>query len=261
MHAAEHPGQSPQGSRPRVILLALLGAVAVHLAIQAGARALIVYRGFVDDPVLLERGSWLHHMNHHVAQFAIALALIAVLTRGRPQCAGLNLDRWRESLRLLTRGFFPLLFIGLMLGHALTPLVQGTPPARFAGGVRPLDLAGVLVFSWIVVGISEEVVFRGLFQTALARVVRGTASIFGVEVPVAGLLAAVVFTLAHVSFVPLVANARQLILALVLGIYYAVAYHRTGSLLAPVIAHNAVDGGIVTVEWLVAVAMRGGGVP
>jgi membrane protease YdiL (CAAX protease family) len=72
-------------------------------------------------------------------------------------------------------------------------------------------------------------------------------------VPLAGLLAAAVFTLAHVSFRSMSADPRQLLLAFVLGIYYAVAYHRTGSLLAPVLAHNLVDGGIVTAEWLVTV--------
>ena len=58
--------------------------------------------------------------------------------------------------------------------------------------------------------------------------------------------------LALFAFRTMSADPRQMILAFVLGVYYAVAYDRTGSLLAPIVAHNVVDGGMVTVEWLVA---------
>lgn len=232
--------------------LALCLLIVVHWGIQFGARSLWVYEHVTDDPVLLEHGSWLHYINHHLAQMVIALVLIAILTRGQLRKAGLNFANLKESMRLLTHGFFPILLFFLLLGHALTPLIQGVPPERFATEIRTSDMLGILVFSWILVGISEEIVFRGFFQTALARFWHGSVLIFGVKVPVAGLLAAVIFTIAHISFTTMSAEPRQLVLAFVLGIYYAVAYYRTGSLLAPIIAHNLVDGGIITVEWLVA---------
>lgn len=235
-----------------VAWLALIALLAIHFGIQLGARQLWIFPHITDDPLLLQHGSWLHYLNHHLAQMAIALVLIAILTRGRFRAAGLNLAHARESLRLLTSGFFPVLFLCLMVGHVITPIVQGVPPERFAGGLRAMDLVGILVFSWIIVGLSEEVVFRGFFQTALAKFWRGTVKMVGVQVPVAGVWAAIIFTVAHISFSTMSAEPRQLVLAFVLGIYYAVAYNRTGSLLAPVVAHNLVDGGIVTAEWLVA---------
>jgi uncharacterized protein len=231
---------------------ALLVLVAIHFGIQAGARHLWVFRSLTNDPLLLAHGSWLHYWNHHLAQMAIALALIGILTRGRLRAAGLNLANARESVRLLTTGFFPVLLMLLIAGHTIVPIVQGVPPERFAAGVRAMDVVGLMIFSWVIVGLSEEVVFRGFFQTALARFWHGSAMLFGVPVPVAGLLAAAIFTLAHDSFRPMSADPRQLVLAFVLGVYYAVAYFRTGSLLAPIIAHNLVDGGIVTAEWMVA---------
>jgi uncharacterized protein len=240
------------GERPVLARwLALLVLLTIHFGVQFAARHLVVYRRFTDDPLLLQSGSWLHYVNHHLAQMAIALVLIALLTHGRLRTAGLNLDNVRESARLITTGFFPILLFFLLAGHAFTPLVQGLPPERFADGVRIADLVGILAFSWVLVGLSEEIVFRGFFQTALARFWRGTMSIFGVTVPVAGLLAAAIFTIAHISFRSMSADPRQLVLAFVLGVYYAVVYYRTGSLLAPIVAHNVVDGGIVTVEWLV----------
>lgn len=38
--------------------------------------------------------------------------------------------------------------------------------------------------------------------------------------------------------------------AVVLGIYYAIAYHETRSLVAPIVAHNVVNGAIVTAPLL-----------
>lgn len=235
-----------------VAWLALLGLLAIHFAIQIGARQLWIFRSITDDPLLLEYGSWLNYLNHHVAQMAIALVLIALLTRGRLREAGLNLAHAAESLRLLVTGFFPVLLLCLIAGHVITPIVQGVPPERFADGIRPMDLAGVFVFSWVIVGLSEEIVFRGFFQTALAKFWHGTVVLAGVQIPLAGVWAAAIFTIAHISFRTMSADPRQLVLAFVLGIYYAVAYYRTGSLLAPIVAHNLVDGGIVTSEWLVA---------
>lgn len=247
-------GRYGRGGSPSIRWVALLVLLAIHFGIQAVARQLVVFRSFTDDPVWVEHGSWLHYLNHHTAQMLVALALIALLTRGRLSAAGLNLSNLRESVQLLTTGFFPVLLFFLLAGHVLTPLLQGTPPERFSDGMRPIDLLGLLLFSWVVVGLSEEIVFRGFFQTALARFWHGTVTVLGVQVPVAGLWAAFVFTIAHISFRTMSADPRQLILAFVLGVYYAVAYYRTDSLLAPVVAHNAVDGGIVTVEWLVATA-------
>lgn len=260
--AAESVGAGPAPGRLLPAIAALVAAFAVHFAIQSVTRALQVYPALTADPLLQERGSWLHYVNHHTVQMLLALALIGLLGRGRFAAWGLNLRNAGESWRLLTRGFFPILLVTLLAGHALVPLLTATPPARFAEGLpRPVDLAGMLFFSFLLVGLSEEIVFRGLFQTALARFWRGSVRIAGVEVPTAGLWAAVIFTIAHVSFVlapPWIAQAdpRQLVLAFVLGIYYARAYRSTGSLLAPVLAHNAVNGGILAVEVAVAAAMR-----
>jgi membrane protease YdiL (CAAX protease family) len=184
MHPQHHHASDPPRrfglDGPAVRWLALPALLALHFGIQLATRELIVFRHLTDDPLLLRHGSWLHYLNHHLGQMAIALLLIALMTRGRLAAAGLNLGNARQSLRLLTRGFFPVLLLCLLAGHTLTPLLQGTPPARFAGGIRALDLAGMLLFSWVIVGLSEEIVFRGLFQTVFARFWRGSVSMFGV---------------------------------------------------------------------------------
>lgn len=227
----------------------LLTVVALYLLIQVGADAARSVAAQAHGG-----GSWQAATAHHGVQLLLGLALIGVLGRERWAAFGLTLAHRVTSWRLLTRGFFPVLLVSLLAGHILVPLLQGVPPERFADGVPdPGDLAGRLAFALVLVGVSEEVVFRGLFHTTLARGWHGTVRVFGLEIPTAGIWSAAVFTAAHIGVAgwpPHITHldVRQLILAFVLGLFYAVAYHRTGSLLAPIIAHNAVDGGIVIAE-------------
>lgn len=240
---------------PRGKAASVLAALALYAGVCAGADAARDLAAGGHDP-----GSWQAASVHHLAQLMLGLLLIGWVGRGRWAAFGLTLANRRTSWHLLTRGFFPVLLVSLLLGHALLPVLTGDPPARFSDGVPSgADLAGDLLFALVIVGVSEEVVFRGLLHTTLARGWLGTTSLLGVAVPVAGLWSAALFMVAHIGVAgwPLQIthfDPRQLLLAFVLGVYYAVAYHRTGSLLAPVVAHNAVDGGILVVEAAVAAA-------
>ncbi|WP_129116284.1 CPBP family intramembrane glutamic endopeptidase [Halegenticoccus tardaugens] len=103
----------------------------------------------------------------------------------------------------------------------------------------------------------EWILFRGFIQTYLSQYFDTVYTVFEHELPLAGFIAALIFTVAHVGFtVSPVALSHfqlpQLLLAFVLGIYYAIAYHETGSLVAPVIAHNVVNGVIIVATLLAA---------
>lgn len=236
---------------------AVVVALVLHWLIQAVADFRVA--PFVtEDAKQLQYGSLLHRFEHHTLQMLAALAVIGVLSRGHWVGWGLNFRNAGESWKLLTRGFFPVLLASLLAGHAVVPLLDRGAPART---VDSSELVATLVFSLFLVGLSEEIVFRGLLHTWLARHVGGSWPLAGLRIPCAASWSAGIFAIAHIAvdgWPPTAsADARQLLLAFVLGIYYALAYERTGSLLAPVIAHNAVDGGIVLVELGVSAAMVG----
>lgn len=63
-----------------------------------------------------------------------------------------------------------------------------------------LNVIGILLFMGVVSGLSEEVLFRDFIQTYLTGYFDRTFPVFGRELPAAGLIAAVVFTVAHVRF-------------------------------------------------------------
>lgn len=92
----------------------------------------------------------------------------------------------------------------------------------------PLMAAGILFFTaW-----PEEFLFRGLLQNLLARTFRNQW---------AGLaVAAVIFGFSHILHAPF-PNWKYVILATIAGIFYGLAWMKTGSLVPGAIVHGCVD--------------------
>lgn len=234
-------------------LAAVAAVLAAYYAIQGLTRVLAVYPHLPLPESAVQPGSWVPAVDHHLWQMGFALLAIGVLSGGRWPEWGLNLRNRSESLRIL-RGFvwiYGVYFAGG--GLVVQILFVGAPGVDHP--LTPFFIVGRLAFGFLLVGVSEEILFRGLFHTWLARSWTGQVRVRGVEMPTAGIVAALVFTLAHVGFriapfevyhlVPL-----QLVQALVLGLFYSWAYHRTGSLLAPIVAHNFSDGVLWLGEYL-----------
>lgn len=201
-------------------------------------------------------GQWLYMVIHHVVQALLALLAIGLLSGFRFSDWGLNLHNREESIRLVKR--FTLWFGGIIGISLALQLASGAAPIYG----RPLTadhIIGGLVFMWLISGSSEEILFRALFQTWFARFWTSTVSFGGVVIPTAGIVAALFFALVHINFrlwpfeithfAPM-----QVMIAFALGIFYAVAYFRTGSILAPAIAHSIANGLMETSNLVVAAA-------
>lgn len=97
-----------------------------------------------------------------------------------------------------------------------------------------VELLLTIVLSAVVMApLLEELLFRGVLQTSLMRLLKGQRWI-------AILISAAVFSAIHGWVVP----TQALVPLLVLGIAWGYLYERTGSLLAPILAHavfNAIN--------------------
>jgi membrane protease YdiL (CAAX protease family) len=114
---------------------------------------------------------------------------------------------------------------------------------------------GYLTFDWLWVGLTEEIIFQGFIHSFLRRTWPEVWRWRRFEMPIAGVLAASLFALSHVglSVTPVCItwfSAEQLVTAFVLGLHFSAIYHKTGSLLHPILAHNIGDGMIVTVVYV-----------
>ncbi len=87
-------------------------------------------------------------------------------------------------------------------------------------------LIGIVVSAVLVGPLIEELVFRGVLQTSLLRLMNGQRWL-------AILISALIFSAIHAWVVPMQALAPLF----VLGLAFGYVYERTGSVLTPIIAH------------------------
>jgi len=174
--------------------------------------ALLKLRPFKAVPVII------------VISLAVAILLIEVVsgTGGLAQF-GFRFCHYRYIAAAIV--------FGVPIAWALTILVNrlslGSPPPEVS--FRPW-----MTFLYFVVGaaIQEEIIFRGLLQTTLARQFPATLSFFGTSLSYAAIIVALLFGLIHLEVNPITAGA-----AFVLGLFSGELRHRSGSLLPAILVH------------------------
>jgi len=102
---------------------------------------------------------------------------------------------------------------------------------------------GYLGFQLLLTESAEESLFRGMLMVVLGKYMTSMHRIGKLEIPTSGIIATILFMLAHIgfTFIPLEIthfNPPQLFAAFGLGLFFAIVFHRTGSLLAPIILHG-----------------------
>jgi membrane protease YdiL (CAAX protease family) len=97
-----------------------------------------------------------------------------------------------------------------------------------------MSLRPWMIFLYFVVGaaIQEEVIFRGLLQTTLARQIPATLSFFGTSLSHAAIIVPLLFGLIHFEV-----NRTTAAAAFVLGLLSGELRHRSGSLVPAILVH------------------------
>ncbi|MGI6643202.1 MAG: CPBP family intramembrane glutamic endopeptidase [Bacillota bacterium] len=191
---------------------------------------------------------------HHIAQTVLSLAAIVVLgAQWKLGIAewGLNLNKSDWSMRVFWRfclgcAVYGVVFNVLMASAAMQSAVSHPMTAR--------NVTGSLLFMFTMPGIAEELLFRSLIVTILARSWKSEVRFPGFTVPTAGVISAVLFSMAHIGFTispfkVTYLDPVQLVIAFGFGIFYAFMYRNTGSLLGPVLIHNVSDGMLAAISY------------
>ena len=231
-----------------VVILAYFIPLASSMSADAAIGA---FQGLDPDGVFA--WSFLHHITQALLAVAVIFALSIWWKRPASEW-GLNLDKKEWSLNVFWKFCAGCAVYSIIIAW-LTVSPSGVPSA-IGHEMTARNVAGNLLFMFTMPGISEELLFRALFITILSRSWRGKVRLAGIDVSSAGFIAAVVFSLAHVGFTlaPLritYLDPMQLGVAFALGIFYAVMYDRTKSLLGPVLVHNASDGILAAISYMV----------
>jgi membrane protease YdiL (CAAX protease family) len=190
----------------------------------------------------------------HLLQLAFTVLVMTFVFKIDLRQMGFNLNKRRESLRIF--GWFARVYLVVVILMLLPNILSGTAPS-FDYALTAKNMAGVLGFQILLTGTAEEPLFRGMVMIVLGKYMTGMHRIGNSEIPSSGVVAAILFTLAHVGFTisPFAIthfDPLQLFGAFVLGLFFAFVFHRTGSLLAPIIMHGYGNGILYVGRYSVA---------
>jgi membrane protease YdiL (CAAX protease family) len=188
---------------------------------------------------------------HHIVQALAFLLLMIIITRLTGIQFGFG---WgdRQAGWAYVR-VFVLIFTGYTVVLMLIAILTGGfQPFPYPFTAR--NISGQLGFQLLLTGPSEELIFRAFAMTMLGLLITGTVvpvetglgrvitTLFGGKITAVNLIAALIFGLAHVrfSFNPFSAtySIGQVLYSVGLGLFYGVAYERSGSMLYPMIMHS-----------------------
>jgi membrane protease YdiL (CAAX protease family) len=224
-----------------------LGHIAVATALGFGLPSIAALAA-TAAPSAPQPGSlaWLYLQ--HTLQAALAVVAILSVRRAAPAEYGL---RWPRGGSYARMGVLGGIAFGALSCLALL-LISGRPPCP-SYVPTPAAIAGWLAFQGVYVGPTEEVLFRGLIIGYLSATVPTRLRIGRLDLSLGAVVSAIIFALSHWSYgtAPAVVALGQQIYAFALGLFYAYCFERSGSLLAPILAHNASD-------TVVALAQLGG---
>lgn len=227
----------------RVPILTLLKTIGLGLltVLPAGiVTGWMMHRmGMTGDPT----ASPLLGAASHTAMLAVALLLIAWLSKGRFSEYGLQ---WPKGKRYVLASIAWGTFFGFLMTAVdyLPQIVHRLPPPGNLS-LAPGHIAAMISSYGVYVGPSEEIPFRGLMLTFLLQRSSGRVRLGRYEMHAAGVILALLFALAHItSFweVNFWLALGQQLYAFALGILYAYWREKSGSLLAPILGHDFSDG-------------------
>jgi len=188
--------------------------------------------------------SWIFADLVHVPQFLIPFIIILYITKGRPGHYGFNLKEDPPEFthrRMLIIG----LCSGLLMSIKYVIQIVNGLPVDVPQPVTPINIFGYMTFQWIIVGLSEETMFRGLIQTYLMDNLEGEVKLAGHEFHIGTVIAALFwggFHIINALNMPLSSAVFTVVITTPIGLLMGYAYQRTGSLLTTTLVHNMLFG-------------------
>jgi CAAX protease family protein len=174
---------------------------------------------------------------------ALALTLLAIRSVSTRRFAD-----WGLNLRHAGLGIAMAAGFAVVVSVPTYFLMDAAPPPTTP--ITPWIIIAVLTTHFLVIGTTQEVLYRGFVMGFLENRWPTVYRVAGIEIPVRGLIAAVIFMLSHVKPFPPFVWPMQLMFSLVYGVLYALMYQRTRSLLGPSLAHGYSNAAYVAMMLL-----------
>lgn len=175
---------------------------------------------------LNENSSWIFNWILHLWFLAIPLIWYFALKKRFPigNLSGKTIREWLPNWIILLAVVIPL--------ATLTTYIYGKTSLA---GFTILSIVMNFLFQSVLVGVSEEFVFRGQVQTGLNNSLKKTLKVGKGSIRLGTILTALVFAVLHFS------DISSIAFAFFFGILVGYFYDKTNSIWGAVIIHNIVD--------------------
>jgi membrane protease YdiL (CAAX protease family) len=235
--------------KPDPILKMLSVTIIVALAIVF---AYAVIRMNPNFESIVEHSSWIIADIVHIPQFVIPFLLIFLISSGKISEFGFNFRPKSSSLTHAKMFVLGLIFGILMSIQPITQYIKGGP-IDIPQPVNAASFLGNMTFQWVVVGLSEETMFRGLIQTYLIINLSGHFRIVGHELHIGTIIGAIIWGLFHIINIlvmPFGSVLATVVITTLAGLMMGYAYQETRSLLTTIIIHNTLFGVPLTISYI-----------
>ena len=202
---------------------------------------------------------FLYQSIRHILMLLLPMVLMKLWLSRRLYDYGFNLNDWRRSLRVFfwfcLIYLFPVFFV-----NVLPHIISGRPPS-FRYPLSARNIACRLGYMYLLTGTGEEPLFRAFAIVVLSQSWKWVFRFWRIEISAVGLIATALFMIAHIRFTVFPFEITyiswpQQVWALGLGLYYAIVFQKTKSLLCPVLSHGYSNGIIFTLLYLMALFMK-----
>ncbi len=213
--------------------------------------SLFNYQNF--DP----HGSYAWISVHHILQALIFILIMAGINMFKPLDFGFGWGN-KEVGKKYVLSFTLIFGLGSLASHILAILTGSFQP--FSYPLTAANILGQMGFQLFLSGPSEELIFRAFAITMLGLVIK--SRLFKGKVSGANLIAALIFGLAHVSFslAPFEVSyiPFQVLLSIILGIFYGDCYEKSGSMYYPMMMHSISNVIMVGLTVIASFLLKGG---
>lgn len=169
-------------------------------------------------------------LDRQLWQFIYAMIGLTVLSRGNLWSTGINSMNVRSSLMYLL-AFYAAASVILIVLAAASSFVQ----IRY-DQYPAADRLLVMTIQWLSSPVADQILFFGLFQTALMKFWNDTVTISGEEFPSVILITAMAFALGRTGLPHYAAPGMEYAAGFAVGLFSGIVYYKTRSLLAPMLA-------------------------
>jgi len=199
-------------------------------------------------------------MVHHIIQALIPF-LIIVFWRNKPLKEwGFQVGDYQKGLKWVAG--FTLIWLLVYAILTVVNIYQAKIPQVYYDVSLTRNLLGELFFRGIIVGPSEEILFRSF--PIIILIFAGwskKSTIFGFTIPRAGIISAILFAYAHIGYnhYPFEVyrfDPFQIFTSLGFGLLYAIVFEHTRSILYPMIIHSISDVFPVLSLYIIHIALN-----